>query len=59
MDWATAEGWLGFGGIRVEDDVLVTADGHENLSAAIPKNADAVAALVGTGPSVEERLGLA
>jgi Xaa-Pro aminopeptidase len=59
VDWATAEGWLGFGGIRVEDDVLVTADGHENLSAAIPKNADAVAALVGTGPSVEERLGLA
>ncbi|MCB9896635.1 MAG: aminopeptidase P N-terminal domain-containing protein [Planctomycetes bacterium] len=24
-------------GIRIEDDVLVTADGHENLTAAIPK----------------------
>jgi len=24
-------------GIRVEDDVLVTADGHENLTLSIPK----------------------
>ncbi|MFT7463340.1 MAG: Xaa-Pro aminopeptidase [Pseudohongiellaceae bacterium] len=24
-------------GIRIEDDILVTADGHENLTAAIPK----------------------
>lgn len=24
-------------GIRIEDDVLVTADGHENLTAAVPK----------------------
>ncbi|CAG0983741.1 partial Xaa-Pro aminopeptidase, partial [Myxococcaceae bacterium] len=24
-------------GVRIEDDVLVTADGHENLTAAIPK----------------------
>jgi Xaa-Pro aminopeptidase len=24
-------------GIRVEDDILVTADGHENLTSAIPK----------------------
>jgi Xaa-Pro aminopeptidase len=29
-------------GIRIEDDVLVTADGHEVLSAAIAKTVDAV-----------------
>jgi Xaa-Pro aminopeptidase len=26
-------------GVRIEDDVLVTADGHENLTAATPKSA--------------------
>ena len=32
-------------GVRIEDDVLVTADGHENLTAAIPKTIDEVEAL--------------
>ncbi|TRY18790.1 aminopeptidase P family protein [Tessaracoccus rhinocerotis] len=27
-------------GVRIEDDILVTADGHENLSAALPRAAD-------------------
>jgi Xaa-Pro aminopeptidase len=31
-------------GIRIEDDILVTADGHENLTAAIPKTVDDVEA---------------
>ncbi len=29
-------------GIRIEDDILVTADGHRNLSAALPREPDAV-----------------
>jgi Xaa-Pro aminopeptidase len=33
-------------GVRIEDDVIVTADGHENLSAAIPKAPDELEALV-------------
>ncbi|MFF4339644.1 aminopeptidase P family protein [Kitasatospora sp. NPDC001540] len=29
-------------GVRIEDDILVTADGHENLSAGLPRQADEV-----------------
>lgn len=36
-------------GIRIEDDILVTPDGHENLSAAIPRDATDIEAMVG-GP---------
>ena len=33
-------------GVRIEDDVLVTPGGHENLTASIPKLAGEVEALV-------------
>ncbi len=31
-------------GVRIEDDILVTRDGAENLSARIPRTADEVEA---------------
>jgi Xaa-Pro aminopeptidase len=34
-------------GIRIEDDILVTADGHENLTALCPKDVDALESIIG------------
>ena len=44
-DRSVAERWRGIG-IRIEDDVAVTRDGHEVLSAAMPKEAEAIEALL-------------
>lgn len=33
-------------GIRIEDDILITADGYENLSAALPRDPDEVEAWI-------------
>lgn len=40
--------WRGIG-IRIEDDVLVTRDGHRVLTAALPRGADAIEALMAGG----------
>lgn len=37
IDWTEVEKWKNFGGIRIEDDILVTASGHENLTEVVPK----------------------
>lgn len=38
VDWAKVDGLLGFGGIRIEDDVLITDGDPDNLTAACPKS---------------------
>jgi Xaa-Pro aminopeptidase len=54
VDWTLAERFLGmhsgrgFGGIRIEDDVLCTPAGREVLTAAVPKEPLAIEALVGS-----------
>ena len=45
VDWDRVDGMLDFGAFRIEDDVLVTAEGREVLSAAIPKARDQLEAL--------------
>ncbi len=36
VDWQQVDRLLGFGGIRIEDNVLITADGHEVITADVP-----------------------
>lgn len=55
VDLERARDWYGFGGIRIEDDILITDNGPEYLT-DVPKDPDAIEALVGSGPSAEERL---
>jgi Xaa-Pro aminopeptidase len=42
---AVDQQWRGIG-IRIEDDVLVTADGHEVLTAGLPKTVEGIEALM-------------
>ncbi|MAD76148.1 MAG: Xaa-Pro aminopeptidase [Rheinheimera sp.] len=35
--------------VRIEDNLLLTADGHENLTTAVPKEIDAIEQLMATG----------
>ncbi len=44
ITYSAVDDWLDFGGIRIEDDVLVTDFGVQVLSAAIPKAPDEICA---------------
>jgi Xaa-Pro aminopeptidase len=45
IEYDALEDWKGFGGVRIEDDLLVTADGHRILGRPIPKSVAEVEAL--------------
>ena len=49
VDYAEVERWRGTGGIRIEDNVAVTADGHRVLGPPVPKTAAEVEAAVQAG----------
>lgn len=44
INYAKLSDWLDFGGIRIEDDVLVTTDGHRVLGPSIPKEIEEIEA---------------
>jgi Xaa-Pro aminopeptidase len=44
IDYDAVEAYKGFGGIRIEDDVLITDDGCRVLGPGIPKTVDEVEA---------------
>ena len=46
VDWARVEHYRRLRGIRIEDDVLVTATGADVLTAAIPKDRPAIEAVM-------------
>ncbi|WP_420454957.1 aminopeptidase P family protein [Rubrivirga sp.] len=49
VDYDHAKRWVGFGGVRIEDDVLITDGGHRVLGPGIPKAMADVEAVVQSG----------
>ena len=48
IEYENLDSWKDFGGVRIEDDVLVTADGHRVLGEPIPKTVEDVEKLTTT-----------
>ena len=48
-DASVPDKWRGIG-IRTEDDVLITGDGHRVLTDALPRSAEAIEALMAETP---------
>jgi len=42
INYEKVEEYLDFGGIRIEDDVLITANGHKVLGERIPKTIEEI-----------------
>lgn len=42
-------------GVRIEDDLLITASGHENLTAGVPKSVEGIEALMAQGRRQREQ----
>lgn len=55
VDFDRAERWLGFGGIRIEDDVHVT-DGGPDVLTTVPRTRGEIEPTVGSGPPAGELL---
>lgn len=49
IDYAKVEEYRDFGGIRIEDDVLVTQDGSQVLGKSIPRTVEEVEKITATG----------
>lgn len=45
VNWELVDGMLDFGGIRIEDDIIVTTDGCRVMSAALPSSAGEIEAI--------------
>ena len=45
INYGALNNYLDCGGVRIEDNIIVTNDGHENLSAAIPSELEKIEAL--------------
>jgi Xaa-Pro aminopeptidase len=56
LNWDHVNAWRGFGGIRIEDDIHVTAMGPEVLSFGAPKRPEVLEALIGTHSPPDELL---
>lgn len=55
VDFEKARGMRDFGGIRIEDDVHITADGPQVIGPGIPKTRAEIEALVGTESTLVDR----